>query len=74
MVSLHQGQLIGCLGIQVATRRRVRVNGAIEAAERDAAGRLTLRVQVQQSYANCPKYIQVGRYQRFLLGLRSASQ
>lgn len=58
MVSLHQGQLIGCLGIQVATRRRVRVNGAIEAVERDAAGRLTLRVQVQQSYANCPKYIQ----------------
>lgn len=74
MLALHPGQLIGCLGIQVSTRRRVRVNGAIEAAERDAAGRLTLRVRVRQAYANCPKYIQVRRYQRFLLDLRSASQ
>ncbi len=58
MLALRPGQRIGCLGIQLSNRRRVRVNGTIEAAERDSAGRLSLRLRVQQAYTNCPKYIQ----------------
>ncbi|PRW50820.1 pyridoxamine 5 -phosphate oxidase [Chlorella sorokiniana] len=58
MLTLRPGQLIGCLGIQLSSRRRVRVNGQIEAAERAPDGRLSLRLRVQQAYTNCPKYIQ----------------
>lgn len=43
---------VGLLAIDLATRRRFRVNGAAELH----AG--TLRVRVVQAYGNCPKYIQ----------------
>jgi hypothetical protein len=43
---------VGLLAIDLATRRRFRVNGS---AEIDAG---TLRVHVVQAYGNCPKYIQ----------------
>lgn len=43
---------IGMLFIEPATRRRFRVNGRIEHHEE------TLRVFVDQAYANCPKYVQ----------------
>jgi uncharacterized protein len=44
---------IGILGIDLATRRRTRVNGRI--VDRDAGG---FRVAVSQSFGNCPQYIQ----------------
>ena len=51
--SLRQGAAIGLLGIDLGTRRRNRVNGHILAA--DGAG---LAIEVQQSFGNCPQYIQ----------------
>jgi hypothetical protein len=50
---LAEGQEIGILGLDLATRRRNRANGAI--AGRDAAG---LTLAVRQSFGNCAKYIQ----------------
>ncbi|MEU7346068.1 MULTISPECIES: pyridoxamine 5'-phosphate oxidase family protein [Streptomyces] len=43
---------IGMIGIEPATRRRMRMNGR---AVRDGAG---LRVELDQVISNCPKYIQ----------------
>jgi hypothetical protein len=48
-----EGQEIGILGLDLATRRRNRANGAI--AARDAAG---FTLAVRQSFGNCAKYIQ----------------
>jgi ferredoxin-NADP reductase/predicted pyridoxine 5'-phosphate oxidase superfamily flavin-nucleotide-binding protein len=53
---LRAGDYIGGLGLVPATRRRNRVNGVITAA--DAGG---LRVEVRQSFGNCPQYIQARR-------------
>jgi predicted pyridoxine 5'-phosphate oxidase superfamily flavin-nucleotide-binding protein len=50
---LVPGAPVGVLGIELATRRRNRVNGVLTDAP---AG--TLRVAVQQSFGNCPQYIQ----------------
>jgi uncharacterized protein len=50
---LAQGQPVGLLAIDFATRRRVRVNGVLTRA---GAGRLQLAVD--QAFGNCPKYIQ----------------
>lgn len=50
---LSVGRPIGLLGIQPHTRRRNRLNGSVAAA--DASG---LTILVQQSFGNCPKYIQ----------------
>ncbi len=47
------GQEIGILGLDLATRRRNRANGAI--AARDAGG---FTLAVRQSFGNCAKYIQ----------------
>lgn len=44
---------IGMLVIELATRRRLRINGAIAKTTSDK-----LRLQVAESYPNCPKYIQ----------------
>ena len=44
---------VGLLLIDVATRRRMRVNGVAEVQPNGH-----LRVRAQQVYANCPKYIQ----------------
>ncbi len=48
-----EGREIGILGLDFATRRRNRANGAI--AARDAAG---VTLAVRQSFGNCAKYIQ----------------
>ena len=48
-----EGAEIGLLGLDLATRRRNRANGAIVA--RDAAG---FALAVRQSFGNCAKYIQ----------------
>lgn len=47
------GALLGALGIQFETRRRNRVNGVVRAVHDDA-----LIVAVEQSFGNCPRYIQ----------------
>ncbi|MBA2674017.1 pyridoxamine 5'-phosphate oxidase family protein [Ramlibacter sp.] len=50
---LREGLSIGLLGIQPHTRRRNRMNGTVAAL--DAGG---FSVRVDQSFGNCPKYIQ----------------
>ncbi|MCY1009411.1 pyridoxamine 5'-phosphate oxidase family protein [Nannocystis pusilla] len=47
------GAALGCLGIELPTRRRNRVNGRVRA--RDAEG---LTMAVEASFGNCPQYIQ----------------
>lgn len=44
---------IGFLGIELQTRRRNRLNGTVIATHADG-----FEVQVQQSFGNCPQYIQ----------------
>jgi uncharacterized protein len=51
--ALAVGAPIGLLGIEPATRRRNRINGRVIA--RDEGG---FSVGVEQSFGNCPKYIQ----------------
>lgn len=51
--SLRPGAAIGALGIDLATRRRNRANGTVEAV--DGGG---FTVAVTQSFGNCPQYIQ----------------
>ncbi|WP_394832123.1 pyridoxamine 5'-phosphate oxidase family protein [Pendulispora rubella] len=52
-VTLSVGDPIGLLGIQLETRRRNRMNGTITAI--DGRG---FTVHVDQSFGNCPQYIQ----------------
>lgn len=51
--NLYVGASVGLLGIELDTRRRNRMNGVVIA--RDEHG---FAVQVQQSFGNCPQYIQ----------------
>ncbi|MDM0076161.1 pyridoxamine 5'-phosphate oxidase family protein [Variovorax sp. J2P1-59] len=51
--ALVPGAPLGLLGIEPHTRRRNRMNGVVEQV--DARG---FSVEVQQSFGNCPKYIQ----------------
>lgn len=51
--SLVPGAEAGILGIDLATRRRNRANGRIVGRDRDG-----LAVAVDQSFGNCPQYIQ----------------
>lgn len=51
--NLVRGAPIALLGIELATRRRNRMNGTVVAA--DAGG---FTVYVRQSFGNCPQYIQ----------------
>ncbi|MDR2307935.1 MAG: pyridoxamine 5'-phosphate oxidase family protein [Paucimonas sp.] len=56
---LVAGGAIGLLGIELHTRRRNRLNGLIRRA---SAGQL--EVLVEQSFGNCPQYIQLRQYAR----------
>jgi hypothetical protein len=49
---LPAGQQAGLVVVEFATRRRVRVNGTLTAADED-----TLVMEVEQAYGNCPQYI-----------------
>lgn len=51
---LREGGRIGMLGIDLATRRRNRANGIVEALDGEGLG-----VSVNESFGNCPKYIHV---------------
>jgi uncharacterized protein len=53
---LQPGAPIGILGIELHTRRRNRVNGTIAAVGAAAGG--AMHVLVDQSFGNCPQYIQ----------------
>ena len=50
---LAQGASLGLLGIEPHTRRRNRMNGTVESLGADG-----FTVAVQQSFGNCPRYIQ----------------
>ena len=50
---LRPGTPVGVLGLELTTRRRNRMNGTIR--QRDGAG---FAIDVDQSFGNCPKYIQ----------------
>lgn len=51
--SMQSGRRLGALGLQFETRRRNRANGII--SDMDGRG---FALAVQQSFGNCPKYIQ----------------
>lgn len=51
---MRDGDAIGLLGIELHTRRRNRVNGTLR-----AAGPGALLFEVDQSFGNCPRYIQL---------------
>lgn len=51
--ALAVGERVGVLGIDYATRRRNRVNGHIAVLDDRC-----FEIQVEQSFGNCPKYIQ----------------
>lgn len=55
--SLVSAAPLGILGIELPTRRRNRMNGHVDAV--DAAG---FSVAVEQSFGNCPQYIQRREY------------
>lgn len=55
--SLREGAPIGGLGIELHTRRRNRVNGRVS-LELGAPG---FAIHVEQSFGNCPQYIQARR-------------
>ncbi len=52
-LDLSLGQKIGGLGIELATRRRIRINGIINNSDDQSFG-----LKIDQSYGNCPQYIQ----------------
>lgn len=54
---LEDGAVVGCLGIELPTRRRNRVNGRVERCIQGSG----FSLRVQQSFSNCPKYIQARR-------------
>jgi len=53
---LKDGQPVGLLGIDLHTRRRNRLNGTVRRFDQDG-----FDVQVQSSFGNCPRYIQLRR-------------
>ena len=55
---LVPGAPVGLLGIDLATRRRNRVNGTLHAVDPDG-----MTVSVAQSFGNCPQYIQTRLWQ-----------
>ena len=54
---MREDSAIGLLGIELNTRRRNRVNGFLRAAADGALG-----FDVDQSFGNCPQYIQLRDY------------
>jgi hypothetical protein len=58
-MDLRPGTALGLLGLEMHTRRRNRANGTVVAGGDGGGGAVV--VQVQQSFGNCPKYIQARR-------------
>jgi uncharacterized protein len=57
--TLTVGCDIGLLGIELSTRRRNRLNGVLTGMQEGS-----FTIQVQQSFGNCPQYIQARTLQR----------
>ncbi|MFC0227344.1 pyridoxamine 5'-phosphate oxidase family protein [Serratia aquatilis] len=51
--ALYPGQPVGALGLDFSNRRRNRVNGVISRTDKNR-----VEIAVQQSFGNCPQYIQ----------------
>jgi hypothetical protein len=51
---MNDGDAVGLLGIELHTRRRNRLNGLVRRSRAEA-----FDVEVQQSFGNCPQYIQL---------------
>jgi predicted pyridoxine 5'-phosphate oxidase superfamily flavin-nucleotide-binding protein len=51
--NLRTGSLAGILAPDLATRRRIRINGRLEVVDE------AILIHVDQAYSNCPKYIQL---------------
>jgi uncharacterized protein len=51
---MNDGDAVGLLGIELHTRRRNRLNGLVR-----RSGAQAFEVEVQQSFGNCPQYIQL---------------
>lgn len=51
---LQHNKAVGLLGIELHTRRRNRMNGKVVTEQSDG-----LHIDVEQSFGNCPQYIQV---------------
>lgn len=64
---LTDGAAIGLLGIELHTRRRNRLNGHIGTVTKDGFG-----VTVDQSFGNCPQYIQLRQFRSVPLADPSA--
>jgi uncharacterized protein len=54
---MTDGDAIGLLGIDLTTRRRNRLNGTVRRDSDDS-----FRIEVAQTYGNCPRYIQARDY------------
>ena len=54
---LIPGRAVGLLGIDLATRRRNRLNGIVSSVADDGAV-IQINIAVRESFGNCPKYIQ----------------
>lgn len=63
-----QGGAIGILGIELHTRRRNRMNGAIA-----ALGDSGLTIAVEHSFGNCPQYIQTRNWHMAERGMEAAT-
>ncbi|WP_349741569.1 pyridoxamine 5'-phosphate oxidase family protein [Roseateles cavernae] len=57
LATLAPGAPVGVLGLEPHTRRRNRMNGRVRAFDRQQG----LALAVEQSFGNCPKYIQARR-------------
>jgi ferredoxin-NADP reductase/predicted pyridoxine 5'-phosphate oxidase superfamily flavin-nucleotide-binding protein len=64
---LVEGAPLGLLGIDLATRRRNRVNGVVR-----SSGSAGIELDVGQSFGNCPQYIRPRDWKRVPLDGRSA--
>lgn len=51
--NIQRNSQVGMLAIELASRRRLRINGRISRLSEDS-----LQLHVEESYPNCPKYIQ----------------
>lgn len=54
---------IGLLVIDLANRRRLRLNGKVELNQE------TIKIQIQQVFFNCPKYIQIRHIEKAVIDL-----
>jgi predicted pyridoxine 5'-phosphate oxidase superfamily flavin-nucleotide-binding protein len=63
-MNLRTGSLAGIMAPDLATRRRIRVNGRLEKMDGG------ILIHVDQAYSNCPKYIQLREHEREVTGTR----